>query len=79
MGLNTGLLEVKDSQYLCWLIGEAHEVIQAKIDLQMQTVQTDLCEVCIVVVVLCVLLLSYVYLLLLCVYCCFYFRCRTAG
>jgi len=30
------------------------------------------CLVCIVVVVLCVLLSSYVY-------CCFYFRCRTAG
>ena len=79
MGLNTGLLEVKGSQYLCWLIGEAHEVIQAKIDLQMQTVQTDLCEVCIVVVVLCVLLLSFVYLLYYVCIAVFYFRCRTAG
>ena len=36
------------------------------------------CLVCTAVVVTCVLLSSYVFVVL-CVYCCFYFRCRTAG
>jgi hypothetical protein len=43
--LITGVLKVKGCHYLCLLIREAHEVVEVKIGLEMQTVRINLREV----------------------------------